>query len=182
VEKYFGPPDRFFYAVASAPYFSTGKDELDPAKKKWFSERPDLTADMICERLLQRTDASCTNYVQAFHALAKKYGLHSFAYEGGLDLQQFGNNIPEKIASQYDLRTGRAVEDYLNRWYEHGGEAMFYFTLSSKYGKSGYWGLTEDTRDLLNPKYLAAVRVATKLKTGGAAVNAPAPPAAASAK
>jgi hypothetical protein len=96
--------------------------------------------------------------VKAFHALARKYGLKSFAYEGGLDLQQFGNNLAGKNASQMDLRTGRAIEDYLNKWYTGGGDAMFYFTLSGKNSKNGYWGLTEDVRDLLTAKYLAAVR------------------------
>jgi hypothetical protein len=41
---------------------------------------------------------------------------------------------------------------------------MFYFTLSCKYSKSGYWGLTEDVRDLLTPKYLAALRVENRLR------------------
>ena len=73
------------------------------------------------------------------------------------------SNLDIKIASQYDPRTGQAVEDYLNHWYAGGGDAMFYFTLSCKYSKSGYWGLTEDVRDLSTPKYLAALHVAKKL-------------------
>jgi hypothetical protein len=164
VEKYFGPPAKFFYAIAGAPYFSPGKDETDPEKKKWFTQRGDVTVDAICERLLARTSVAASENVKAFHALARKYGLKSFAYEGGLDLQQFGNNLDVKIASQYDLRSGRAIEDYLNRWYDGGGDAMFYFTLSCKYSKNGYWGLTEDVRELITPKYLATVRVATKLR------------------
>jgi hypothetical protein len=164
VAKYFGPPSQFFFAVAQAPYFSTGRDENDPARKKWFTERTDLTVDAICERLLKRTDASCTPFAQAFHQLAHEYGLKSFAYEGGLDLQQFDKQVNLKIASQYDLRTGQAVEQYLNNWYDHGGDALFYFTLSCKYSKSGYWGLTEDVRELLTPKYLAALRVENRLR------------------
>src|SRR5205085_12700003 len=49
VEKYHGPPSQFFYAIACAPYFSPGKDELDPARKKWVTERDKITVDEICE-------------------------------------------------------------------------------------------------------------------------------------
>jgi hypothetical protein len=164
VEKYHGPPANFFYAIAGAPYFSPGKDETDPEKKRWFTQRTDLTVDGICDRLLSRTFIAASDGVKAFHALARKYGVKSFAYEGGLDLQQYGNNLDVKIASQYDLRTGRAIEDYLNRWYDNGGDAMFYFTLSGKYSKFGYWGLTEDVRDWMTPKGLAALRVSSKLR------------------
>jgi hypothetical protein len=163
IDKYFGPPSQFIYAVAGAPYFAPGKDENDPAKKKWYTERPDVTVDGICDRLLARTATSANDNVKAFHALARQYNVKSFAYEGGLDLQQFSSNVDIKMASQYDPRAGAAVEDYLNHWYTAGGDALFYFTLSCKYSKSGYWGLTEDVRDLTTPKYQAAVRVAQKL-------------------
>src|SRR5688572_7779595 len=177
VEKYHGPPNQFFYAVASAPYFSPGRDEADPAKKKWYTERPDVTVDGICDRLLAKSGIGGGENVKGFHALGKKYGLKSFAYEGGVDLQQFNSNVDVKTASQYDLRTGQAIEDYLNAFYNSGGDAMFYFTLSSKYSKNGYWGLTEDVRDLITPKYLAATRVAARLRGAAPAPTAPAAPA-----
>jgi hypothetical protein len=164
VAKFHGPPAKFFYAVAGAPYFSPGRDEEDPAKKKWYTERKDVTVDALCDRLVARAHVGSNENVKAFHVLAKSHGLKSFAYEGGLDLQQFNSNVDVKIASQYDLRTGRAIEDYLSQFYASGGDAMFYFTLSCKYSKNGYWGLTEDTRELLTPKYLAATRVAAKLR------------------
>ena len=50
---------------------------------------------------------------------------------------------------------------------------MFYFTLTSRYTKNGYWGLTEDVRELITPKYLAAMRVLAKLR-GDAPATAPA--------
>jgi hypothetical protein len=52
---------------------------------------------------------------------------------------------------------------------------MFYFTLTSKYSKNGYWGLTEDARELLTPKYLAALRVAAKLRDGAPLIPLPPP-------
>src|SRR5688500_9008712 len=141
IEKHHGKPADFLYAVACAPYFAPGKDETDPAKKKWYTQREDVTVDSICERLLARTATSGNDNVKAFHKLARKYGLKSVAYEGGLDLQQFANAVDIKIASQYDQRAGLAIEDYLNHWYKGGGDALFYFNLSGKYSKWGYWGL-----------------------------------------
>jgi hypothetical protein len=164
IEKHHGPPANFIYAVACAPYFAPGRDETDPARKKWYTQRADVSVDGICDRLLARTATSANDNVKAFHALARKYNLKSFAYEGGLDLQQFPNALDLKIASQYDPRAGIAVEDYLNHWYRGGGDAMFFFTLSCKYTKWGYWGLTEDVRDLGTPKYQGAVRVAESLE------------------
>jgi hypothetical protein len=163
IAKYHGEPAKFIYAIASAPYFAPGRDETDPAKKKWYTQRADVSVDGICERLLARTATSANDNVKAFHALARKYGVKSFAYEGGLDLQQFSNAVDIKIKSQYDPRAGLAVEDYLNHWYRGGGDALFYFTLSSKYSKTGYWGLTEDVRDLTTPKYQGAARVGESL-------------------
>ena len=176
VAKYHGPPSQFFYAVAGAPYFSPGRDETDPAeKKRFYTQRPDVTVDGICERLLARAEVGGGENVRAFNALARQYGLKSFAYEGGVDLQQFDSNVPIKIASQYDPRTGQAVEDYLAKFYESGGDAMFYFTLTSRYQKNGYWGLTEDARELITPKYVAALRVINRLRERSLPARAPAP-------
>ena len=175
VEKYQGAPKQFFYAVAGAPYFSPGKDPDDPAKKKWLTQRDDLTIDAICDRLLQRTTNSAGDHPKAFHALARKYGLKSFAYECGLDMQQFPNSMEAKIAANYDPRMGAALEEYLNKWFEAGGDSAFYFNLSCRYGKFGYWGLTEDARNINTPKYQATLRVAKRVN-GNREGEAPAEP------
>src|SRR5439155_23627930 len=39
IDKSFGPPGKYVYAVAGAPYISPGRDETDPTKKKWFTPR-----------------------------------------------------------------------------------------------------------------------------------------------
>jgi len=160
IEKNYGAPNQFIYAVACAPYFSPGKDPDDPTKQKWLTQRDDLTVDMICQRMLDRTTNSAGASVKSFHALAKKYNLKSFAYEAGVDMQQFGNSLKAKIAAQTDPRMGEALEKYLTTWYDNGGDSLFYFNLCGRYSKFGYWGLTEDIRDLTTPKYQAAQRVA----------------------
>jgi hypothetical protein len=163
VAKHFGPPADYFYAVAGAPYFSPGRDPADPAGKKWITERSDLSIDLICNQLLARADVSRNDLVTAFRDLARQYHLKSFAYEAGLDMQQFPNAVDIKCASQYDPRCGEAVEQYLGNFYAGGGDALFYYDLSGRFGKNGYWGLTEDIRDLSAPKYQAAARVSESL-------------------
>jgi hypothetical protein len=59
---------------------------------------------------------------------------------------------------------GVALEGYLTNWYKAGGDSLFYFNLNCRFGKFGYWGLTEDARNLGTPKYQAAVRVSDALK------------------
>ncbi len=75
-------------------------------------------------------------------------------------MQQYPNSLEAKIAAQSDPRMGQALEAYLNNWYANGGGTLFYFNLNCRYGKFGYWGLTDDARNLNTPKYRAAVDVA----------------------
>jgi hypothetical protein len=163
VEKYQGPPSQFFAAVGGAYYHSPGKLEDG---KTWYTSVNGVTASGIAQRLLDRAKlVKSSDSVLAFNALAKKYGLASFMYEGGIDLQQFPNDVPAKIESQYDPRTGYAVEDYMVSWFESGGHAFFYFVTASKYDKNGYWGLTEDISDLTTPKYQGFQRAAKRAST-----------------
>ncbi|HEX8525133.1 MAG TPA: hypothetical protein VF669_22975, partial [Tepidisphaeraceae bacterium] len=111
VEKYFGDPKQFLYAVACAPYFSPGMDPADKTNQKWYTQRDDLTVDSICERLLTCTGSTKSAHVKAFHDLAHRYGIKSFAYEAGLDMQQYKNSLDAKVASNYDPRMGKALEE-----------------------------------------------------------------------
>jgi hypothetical protein len=163
VEKFHGPPSKFFFAVAQAPYFSPGKLEDG---KTHFTSVAGITAQQIASRLLERSESVRTSdKALAFHTLSQKYGLHSFGYEGGVDLQQFQNDIPAKVASQYLPEAGQAVERYLNAWNDGGGEVIFYFNACSSYGRYGYWGLTENVLDLSSDKYQGAMRAAKTAST-----------------
>jgi hypothetical protein len=163
VDKYHGPPSKFIYAVACAPYFSPGMDPDDKTNQKWYTQRDDLSVDLICNRLLTCTGSTKSHHVKAFHDLAKKYNVKSFAYEAGLDMQQYQNSLKAKVASNYDPRMGDALEQYLTNWYAGGGDSLFYFNLNCRFGPFGYWGLTEDARMTNTPKYQAATKVAQQL-------------------
>jgi hypothetical protein len=69
-----------------------------------------------------------------------------------------------------------ALEEYINKWYESGGNSFFYFNLNCRFGKFGYWGLTEDARYIDTPKYRAIMNVSSRLNQQRAETDpAPAP-------
>ena len=162
VEKYHGPPG---ISSTPSPVLRTSRRAgMKPIRRRKNGTRSARTSPSMASATgCWRHRDSANENVKAFHALAQKYGLKSFAYEGGLDLQQ-SPTISTSRSPGNTTAHGIAIEDYLNHWYAGGGDAMFYFTLSCKYSKNGYWGLTEDVRELLTPKYLAATRVSSKLK------------------
>lgn len=154
----FGPPANFIDAIAEAPYWSPGRND----DGTWYTSTPGVTADGIAQRLLDKSRGFITNNarVTAFKAIATRHGVGHWGYEGGLDLQQFPNDIGAKIASQYDPRTGQAVETYLADWFANVRGPMMYFNLGCLYSKSGYWGLVGNDADPTVTKYQAAQRAA----------------------
>jgi hypothetical protein len=168
LERHHAPAKDHIYAVACAPYFGNYGT---------IAERIDLTAKDLADHLLtsaQRfsTPASTTaEAVKRFHAVARKAGVRSVAYEGGVDLGQApqkvkGNvltsYINARVQSQSLPETGRAVAEYLDWWFKSGGHEFFYFQDFSIYNRSGYWGLTNHPTQLDTPKYQAAAAAAKK--------------------
>jgi hypothetical protein len=152
IEHYAGGEVRdHIYGVAVAPYFGNKKDVLT---------RDGLTVDDVCSILLERVTGGNNRHVQALHALSRKYGVKSVAYEGGVDLGQYTNAVDVKIQSQFDPRAGQAVEQYLNNWFDSGGDVLMYYNLCSRYSRHGYWGLTDEITRTRAPKNDAAARVA----------------------
>jgi hypothetical protein len=152
IEANHGPPRDYLYGIAIAPYF--GNADKDALK------RADLTVDDVTSLLLAQAPESADARAKVSHDLAHRYGLKSLAYEGGIDLGQYDVAIDTKARAQFDPRTGDAVERHLRAWFANGGDEYVYFTLVSRYTKSGYWGLTDDVRRLDVPKMTAAKRVA----------------------
>jgi hypothetical protein len=152
IEANHGPPRDFLYGIAIAPYF--GNDDKAALK------RADLTVDDVTAMLLAQANESADARAKTSHELAHRYGLKSLAYEGGIDLGQYDVAVDAKARTQFDPRTGDAVGRHLRAWFANGGDEYVYFTLVSRYTKSGYWGLTDDVRKLDVPKMQAAKRVA----------------------
>jgi hypothetical protein len=165
--KYRGAPSRIIYGIASAPYFYLGRDVATAAE-------PGL--DDIFQSLQSSLDAEVLPYLapgvtekgtfRKFHphtgsnwsapsqkALADFYGIASLAYEGGPDFRQGTSGLPVKFQANVDERIARAVQQLLSQWYGCGNNLFMYFSLTSAYGRYGYWGLTNDPRNLGTPKY-----------------------------
>jgi hypothetical protein len=155
IQRYAGPPSEHLYGIAAAPYF--GHDKTVVA-------RDDLTVDDVCNLLLSKTGSGNGKWVLQLHELAKKHGVKSVAYEGGVDLGQQATCVDIKAQAQFDPRAGEAVERYLRNWFESGGDIFLYFNHAGRYQKYGYWGLTDDVRKLDVPKFQAAARVAESVK------------------
>lgn len=176
IATYRGKPAAFLYAVAAAPYFY-----LDDA----LSRSPGLQADAIHASLQRSLDRDVlpflapgvtqgTRFVKgrpyaggawdapSLKALADYYGIESIAYEGGPDFRQADVALAAKFAASSDARAGREMEQFLAQWYGCGNGLYVHYTLTSGYGRYGYWGLTNEPHDLDAPKYRALAQAARR--------------------
>ena len=136
VADLYGPPGRFFYAIAGAPYFDLG----DQQTVEGLSTAQVLTA---MSNSIQR--ASIVSDLEADQALAAWYGLKFLAYEGGS--ATFGpGSLAAKKAANLDPRMLDLCVDYLSRWYRQGGDMMMWFMAGAGDWDTRYgtWELTTD--------------------------------------
>jgi hypothetical protein len=159
LDAVYGPPSRYVYAMAGAPYFNLG---------------PWQTADGLSTgQVLQAMDESLANLATANafeknRALASWYGLRWFAYEGGPDTFGAGS-IAAKAAANMDPRIERLCLRYLHAWSEAGGEQFIWYTAGAGQWNSPYgaWELTVDLAVTDAPK----MRCLTKALAGQRAVT-----------
>lgn len=166
IETHVGPAKEHLYGVASAPYFGDNSA---------VTERIDITADELAEHLMTTAkrystpESKTARGVKRFHDLAKRKGIRSIGYEGGADLGQAPHKVKGRVLASYIAaraqsqtlpRTGEAITEYLNWWFNSGGQEFFYYKDFSIYNKSGYWGLSNHPRKLDTPKFQAAAEAA----------------------
>jgi hypothetical protein len=144
IESVYGPPSRYFYALAGAPYFNLGDQQtaegLSPAQ------------------VLEAMDGSVTrlpvaNALEAHVALARWYGLAWLAYEGGADT--FGpGSLAAKKAASLAPRLRDICTRYLDRWYTSGGGLFMWYTAGAGNWDTRYgtWSLTTDLATTGTPK------------------------------
>jgi hypothetical protein len=136
LDAVYGPPSRYVYAMAGAPYFNLGSRQ---------------TADGLSTgQVLQAMDESLANLATANafeknRALASWYGLRWFTYEGGPDTFGAGS-IAAKAAANMDPRIERLCLRYLRTWSEAGGDLFMWYTAGAGQWNSPYgaWELTVD--------------------------------------
>ncbi|MCC2673516.1 MAG: Cellulose-binding domain protein [Ramlibacter sp.] len=179
IATYRGKPASFLYGVAGAPYFY-----LDEK----LAQSPTLSAQAIHASLTQSLEREVLPFfapgitksdtfrkgvpyrgedwvAPSQKALADYYGIKSLAYEGGPDLRQADVALPAKFAANADARMGAYMDRLLGQWFGCGNGLFVHFTLTSSYGRYGYWGLTNDPRDLRSPKYQAVAGAARRPAT-----------------
>ncbi len=144
VADVYGPPGRFFYAIAGAPYFDLG----DQQTVDGLSTEQVLAA---MSKSIQRP--SIVSDLEADLALASWYGLRFLAYEGGPATFGPGSLLAKKAAN-LDPRMLDLCIDYLSRWYRQGGDMMMWFMAGAGDWDTRYgtWELTTDLALADTPK------------------------------
>lgn len=160
--KTYGPPNNYFYAIASAPYYGVwGHDS-----------NPHLTKDQVIHAMSTSVDFWKTSHVlKKMQAFATYHRLRHIAYEGGPDT--FGpNNIAAKKAASHDWRIKDMSVRYLNDWYSNGGSLFCWFMAGATDWDTQYgtWGLTDSMANQNAPKIQAVNAVLSSQRppvTGG---------------
>ncbi|SFJ31315.1 S-layer homology domain-containing protein [Paenibacillus sp. UNC496MF] len=148
VDKTYGDPRNFFYAIATAPYFNSSEASDAASKTEVLTA---MQADSARRGLPEDGKMKLID-------LAAQYGLHSFTYEGGPDSGGGSTiNVANRIAAHRSERMGDLVTyDIGNNFLAKDGDMFMYFTLTSGYSRYGMWGATEDLfGGLQTPKYRA---------------------------
>jgi len=144
IDTVFGPPARFFYGVAGAPYFNLGADQATEG----------LDASAVLERMARSIEAlPRVNRLEENVALALWYGLPFLAYEGGADT--FGpGSLAAKKAASLDPRMEALCTRYFAVWQAHGGGLFMWFTAGAGNWDTPYgtWELTTDLAITDTPK------------------------------
>jgi hypothetical protein len=155
IEKNVGPPHKFIYGVAGAPYLGLSEK---------FSNNDRLTVDQIFSEGIPDQMKWVREVMGNYQLVARYYRLHNMCYEGGMGIEG-EHAVDAKVAANRDPRIGDALSHYFEHWNNLGGDLFMYFNLAGPYGKFGNWGLLEDIR-----KPTAKMRAITQL------VSAPTPP------
>jgi hypothetical protein len=146
-------PQDYFFALAGAPYFNLGDKQTSD----------DLTTTDVIEAMQQSVnDLPRVNRLSLNAQVAKKYGLHFIAYEGGSDT--FGSgSITAKRDAGFDPRMQALCQAYLQTWRAHGGQMMVWYTAGATNWDTpfGTWGLTNDIAITDTPKVRCLKAAAT---------------------
>ena len=137
VDAVYGPPARYFYAIAGAPYFNLGA--LQTAEG--------LTTDQVLQAMEGSiAGLAAVNAFEKNRGLATWYGLRWIAYEGGADTFGAGS-LAAKAAAGMDPRMEGLCLRYLQAWNEAGGDLFMWYTAGAGQWTSPY-GTFELTTDL----------------------------------
>ena len=157
-------------AIAIAPYF--GRYTGDPVNrnilKNWANDLDsglDNLFDELTEggRLNNSPEGGALNEayenIEAYVQIAQEEDLRLIAYEGGQHLvglqglQQDSAISNLFIEANRDPRMGQLYEDYVEEWFEIGGDVFANYSDIRTHNEWGSWGLLESVYDDSSPKY-----------------------------
>lgn len=142
--KVHGPPSRYFYAIAGAPYYNMGPVQRDE----------NLSTDQVLAAMSDSIDAMTKiSHMEKNLALARWYQLPFVAYEGGADT--FGpGSLTAKKAAALDPRMEGLCRRHLDNWYANGGGLFMWFMAGAGKWDTPYgtWELTPDLAITDTPK------------------------------
>ncbi|HOW61466.1 MAG TPA: cellulose-binding protein [Candidatus Contendobacter sp.] len=161
-------------ALAIAPYFGghLGYSRLASAVAAWTAQ-PDgglalLFQELVTGDLLNDPKAlalpAVYRQIAAHRALADRYRLGLFAYEGGQHLVGVGSAQNDERLEKLFTAANRAAamgalyDDYLNGWRQAGGQLFMHFNSASRYTRYGSWGAKEFQTQSAAPKHAALLR------------------------
>ena len=144
VSTTYGPPKKFFYALADAAYYNAQKASSTASAAEVIAA---MRADSDNNRTARMT----------LQTLASTYGLRHFQYETGPDVGGGSTiNVANRIRANRDPAIKNVlIHDYRDNWKPLGGDLYMYFSFCSAYSRYGCWGLSEDIENVHTPKWEA---------------------------
>jgi hypothetical protein len=161
-------------AIAIAPYFAhyLGSPEYQPQALAWTTEADGGLGNLFEELnqggILDNSPQGgalqqAYSWIEQHAKLAQQENLQLLAYEGGQHLVANGggenNDAIAKlfVEANRDSRMGNVYRDYLQKWFELGGDLFVNFSDISRPSKWGSWGVLEYVNQTSSPKYDALV-------------------------
>ncbi|MFS4459831.1 hypothetical protein [Bdellovibrio sp. HCB2-146] len=158
MNTYHGAPSRFIYAIAGAPYYqleNSISNSINLTLEQIFAsfDKSLLELNPYFRADIPYNGSDWSGATQL--ALAKYYGIKSFAYEGGPDYLQNSASLVAKYQSNFDPRSYTQVSGLLQQWFGCKNDLFMFFNLAGTYGQYGAWGATDNINNLNTPKMKA---------------------------
>ena len=171
--------------LAIAPYFGgyIGAAKLRPTVSTWYTQTDGGVSSMFNEIMGSEAPTAVVaplaaggsavpggslalihSWMTANKAVADKYGVPLWAYEGGQGLTPPGGDTDASLVSLFTLanrdpRMGLAYAKMMADWQASGGQTFVLYNDVSSISKYGMWGLKESQFDTTSAKWTAVQKL-----------------------
>jgi hypothetical protein len=179
------PCGSYIDVLAIAPYFGgyIGATKLRPAVSSWYTQPDGGLTQLFNEILGAEADvatvaplaaagsnvatgslAQARSWMVANKAIADKFNIPMWAYEGGQGLVPPGGDTDTTLVSLFtkanrDPRMGTAYAKMLSDWQAAGGQTFSLFNDVAGASKYGFWGLKETMFDTNAVKWTTVTNI-----------------------